>query len=54
MREPAGNHQGRTVALRGRGGDLMMGVRLSATREDVVCKVIEGRGALGVSHVTVT
>ena len=53
MREPAGDHQRRTVALRG-GGDLMMGVRLSATREDVVCKVIEGGGALGISHVTVT
>lgn len=53
MREPARDNQGCIVALRGGGGDLMMGVWLSATREDVVCEVIEGGGALGISHVTV-
>ena len=52
MREPTGHNERRTVALGG-GGAMVMGVWLSATGQDVVCEVIEGGGALVISHVTV-
>ena len=50
MREPTGHNERRTVAL---GGGGAVGVWLSATGQDVVCEVIEGGGALVISHVTV-
>ena len=52
MGEPTGHNERRTVALGG-GGAVGVGVRLSATGQDVVCEVIEGGGALVISHVTV-
>ena len=53
MREPTGHNQRRTVALGGGGGAVVLGVWLSATGEDVVREVIEGGGALVISHVIV-